>query len=139
VADELSNRIAKTGLRWLAIIPATAVAWALTAALGGGLLKVAVHLCPPEQLVSGMCRAPWYRNLEEAVIVGWAALLVALTVTVPAVIAPSHRGSVATVALVAAAAALLPAAYMLGWWGSFTAAVLAGVLSWLTVLRWERK
>ena len=138
VPDELHNRIAKSGLRWFAIVPAMIGSWALAAALGGGVLKVAVRVCPPEMLVSSVCTAPWYRDLEHAVVFGWAALAGALTVTVSAVIAPSYRGAVATVTFVAVLAMFLPMAYALGWRAS-VGAISAGAVSWVWVLWWERR
>ena len=94
--------------------------------------------CPPEKLVSGVCNARWYGDLEYAVILGWAALAGALAVAVSAVVAPSHRGAVATVAFLAVLAMFLPLAYALGWRPS-VGAIFTGAVSWVWVLWWERK
>jgi len=127
-----------TVLRWLAIVPAVVAVWWLTILLRFGLLEVAIRFCPPEQLVSGICVAPWYRYVEGGIIVGCAGLAAALIIAVSVLLAPSHRLSVASVILAGGVVVALYMAYAAQAWGSFAAAVLAGAIAWSAVLWWAR-
>lgn len=128
-----------TALRWLAIVPAALGVWWLTLLLGLGLADVAILLCPPEELISGMCAAPWYRYVEGGLIMGCAGLAAVLIVVVSAVLAPSHRLCVASAVLGGGVIVALYMAYAAGAWGSFAAAVLAGTTGWSGILWWTRR
>jgi hypothetical protein len=127
-----------TALRWLAIVPAVLAVWSLTMLLGFGLLEVAIRFCPSEQLVSGMCMAPWYRYVEGGIIVGCSGLAAFSILAVSVLLAPSHRLSVASLILGGGVAVALYMAYGAQAWGSFAAAVLGGLIAWSAVLWWTR-
>jgi hypothetical protein len=125
-------------LRWLAIVPAVLAVWWLIMLLGFGLLEVAIRFCPSDQLVSGMCMATWYRYVEDGIIVACSGLAAFLILAVSVLLAPSHRLTVASVILGGGVAVALYMAYAAQAWGSFAAAVLAGVIAWSAVLWWTR-
>lgn len=126
-------------LRWLAMPPAALLAWWGSLLIGFELLEVAIRFCPPEDLVSGTCVAPWYRDLEDAIIAGCAGLAAALIVGVSALLAPSQRLLVATVVLAAGVLVALHMAVGAQAWGSLAAALVAGLLAWGVVFQWARK
>ena len=127
-----------TALRWLAIAPAVFAVWWLTFLLGLGLIEVAIRFCPAEELISGMCMAPWYRYVEGGIIVVCAGITAASIIAVSVILAPSHRVSVASVILGAGVLVALYMAYTAEAWGSFAAAVLAGTVAWSVVFCWSR-
>jgi hypothetical protein len=53
-----------TWLRWLLVLPAAWVAWYAAVLIGFGLYTVAEALCPPDQVISGMCVAPWFGTIR---------------------------------------------------------------------------
>jgi len=82
-------------LRWVLVpllAPIGYVAAVLTVVLLTQLLR---RMCPPEQLVSGMCTATWYTGAELAVFAFATALGAALWVVLPALAAPARRAHVA--------------------------------------------
>lgn len=127
-----------TTLRWLAIPPAIVAAWALAILLGIGLLEVAICFCPADDMVSGMCVAPWYRYVEGGIVVGCAGIAAALILVVSVLLAPSHRVVVATVVLGGGVAVAFFMAYKSGAWDSFGGAVLAGFIAWFAMQRWAQ-
>jgi hypothetical protein len=86
-----------------------------------------------------MCVAPWYRYLEGAIIAGCAGLAAALIVGVSVLLAPSHRLLAASVVLAAGVLVVLYMAVRAQAWGSFAAALVAGVLAWALVFWRARK
>jgi hypothetical protein len=125
-----------TTLRWLAIPAAIVAAWALAILLGIGLFEVAIRFCPSDDMVSGMCVAPWYRYVEGGIVVGCAGVAAALILAVSVLLAPSHRVAVAAVVLGGGVAVAFYMAYMTGAWDSFGGAVLAGGIAWFAMQRW---
>jgi hypothetical protein len=127
-----------TALRWLAIVPAVFAVWWLTLLLGFGLLEVAIRFCPAEELISGMCMAPWYRYVERGIIAACAGIAAASIIGISVMLAPSHRVPVASVILGAGVLVALYMAYAAHAWVSFAAAVLAGTVAWSVVFWWSR-
>ncbi|MDH3645070.1 MAG: hypothetical protein OES38_23415 [Gammaproteobacteria bacterium] len=125
-------------LRWLAILPVLYVSWHIALIVGMVLLTTAEAFCPPEQMVSGLCVAEWFLWVEGAIFMFGAGLAAALMVASVAVVAPAHRARVATVVFVAG---LLLAAYLgvtADALKEFAAAVIAGLVTLLVVIRWDR-
>ena len=65
-------------VRWLLLIPGAWLAWSVAL-----VCRIAVHsalesLCPPEQVISGMCTATWFRYAERITIWAGAGLAAAL-------------------------------------------------------------
>ena len=69
-------------LRWLLVIPAVYVAWHLAIVAGMLLLALAESFCPAEQVVSGMCIAPWFERAETVIFLFSAGLAAVLFIGV---------------------------------------------------------
>ena len=91
-------------LRWLLLVPSTALAW--YGALFAGLFALSVleNLCPPEHMISGACIAPWWGNLETVVMGFFSGVSALLVVIVPSALAPVGKELVAVAALISGAA-----------------------------------
>ncbi len=85
-------------LRWLLIVPAVFIGWYAGLLSGITVYKINEWLCPAEYIVSGMCYAPWSSYIHEFAVIFGAMVAASLIVALPAVIAPSHRRIVASVA-----------------------------------------
>jgi len=90
----------KTFIRWLLILPASVAAWYLALAAGIVLLAALNGLCPPDQLVSGACIAPWHRTASLAMMCFGAGLAATLILIVCTLLAPTHKPQVAVAAYV---------------------------------------
>lgn len=126
-------------LRWMAIFPGIYVSWHLSLIVGMALLAIAEAFCPEDQMVSGLCVAPWFFWVEDAIFLFCAALAAALVVASAALIAPAHRVRVAWVTFIGGC---LVAGY-LGWsTGAFkelAAAVASGLVTTLVIARREKR
>jgi len=125
-------------IRWLAVLPAAIAGWYLALIIGLLAYSGVEKLCPPEQMVSGACIAPWFRYATGAISALGAALAAILVITLAALAAPSHRVIVIRSAFVAG---LLVASYML-WQTSavveFFAALACGALTVAVLPRYVR-
>ena len=84
-------------LRWLGIIPAAVAGWFLAFFIGHRVLGIVDSLCPPEEIVSGDCVAPWYPLASQITICFGVGLSAVLVVAFATLVAPSHRQVVAWV------------------------------------------
>jgi hypothetical protein len=117
-------------VRWLFVAPLTAFGWLIAALAGVAMGALLNRFCPPDVFISGMCVAPWYRTAEVATQAVAAAVGAVLSIALPALVAPAHRGRVAMLAF---AAGSLCATSLLVAVGShiaipFCSAVAAGLL-----------
>lgn len=122
-------------LRWLSIPPMMFVAWILSLLLGFGLRDVATRLCPPAEIVSGMCGAAWYAHAEQGIIAGCAGFAAALILVTTVLLAPSHRVQLASAVLAGGVAVAIYMAHMTGAWDCFGAATACGAITWLVLKR----
>ena len=90
-------------LRWIGIVPTVIAGWYLALITGLFLFASLDSLCPPEELVSGMCNASWYPLASRLLICFGAALSAFLVVLVASLVAPSHRKAVAWLSYVVGA------------------------------------
>jgi hypothetical protein len=113
-------------LRWLLVPVAAAGIW--YAALLSGLAAVSVldMFCPAEQMISGMCAAPWHATAVELLVVIFAAAAAFAIVVVCALVAPAHRLSVAVIAFACGAVFAGYAASEGTMWAPFIAAAAGG-------------
>jgi hypothetical protein len=128
-------------LRWLLVLPSWFAGVYLTLAVAIVLRALCIRLCPPEQLVSGMCMAAWYPAAESLSFCVAAALGAVTAVLLPTLAAPHHRGRVALAALGLGTAC---AAWWLSAGGSsllapFACALGGGVAALLVARAWGRK
>jgi len=114
-------------LRWI-LLPIVGVA-AWIAALFTGIVahSVAEFFCPAEQIVSGMCVAPWFETLETWLIRFFSASAAALIIVSCYFTAPVARALVAWVVLGAGGIYAVWIAVVCWAWGEFIAAGVGGV------------
>jgi hypothetical protein len=122
-------------LRWLLVIPAGWAGWIVAALATMAADGLVPRLCPADEVVSGVCVAPWAPYAEKAIIAGGAGLAGALVVLFAALMAPAHRGAVAVLAFGAGLVAALYMAVMADAYAELAAAVGAGLL----VVWWVRR
>lgn len=113
-------------IRWIAVIPAAVAGW-----WSAVIVAIAVHgfvfsFCPPEDVVSGACIAPWFLRFKTALLYSSVALSAILVVLVPTVMAPAHRRLVAWVAYAAGAVA---AVALGGWLAEVVVALVSGFIA----------
>ena len=89
--------------RWALVPLAAWAAWAVTVAATIGLYSVVETFCPVDQVVSGMCVAPWFRHAAQAVFCTGSALGAVLIPIASTTAAPAHRRRVALVTFVVGA------------------------------------
>lgn len=82
-------------IRWILILPAAIAAWYTALFVGIALYQGIEALCPPDQVESGHCFAPWFLTTSNALIVFGAALAAVLVMLVCTWIAPAHKRQVA--------------------------------------------
>ena len=122
-------------LRWLLVIPAATAGWFFALAFGFVLLHLLDALCPPEQMVSGMCTAPWYdAGFKAATLIG-ASLAAFLVVALASVAAPAHRTFVSWLAFGCGAAFALYAAFSTRSYAELAFALVSGLVAVWTVNR----
>lgn len=89
--------------RWIAAIPAAVAGWWLVVFAAIALHGLAFSFCPPDDVVSGACVAPWFSRFETGLVYASVALSAVLVVVLPAVVVPAHRALIAWIAYIAGA------------------------------------
>lgn len=84
-------------VRWILVAPAAIAGWVFALFVGLLVLGFVDSLCPPEEVVSGLCGASWYPFASRAVVCFGAGLSALLVVGLAAWVAPSHREAVSWV------------------------------------------
>jgi hypothetical protein len=122
------------------VLPAAWVGWAVAVVAAAGVHGVIEAFCPAEQLVSGVCLAPWAPYAEKAIICAGAGLAAALVVLLTTLVAPAHRGAVALLAFAAGCLVALYMAVLVGAYAELATAVSVGFLVtwWLRTRPWGR-
>jgi hypothetical protein len=92
-----------TWLRWAAVIPAAFFGFYAALAFGFGILHVLDGLCPPDQIESGFCIAPWYEPALQSAVCFCSGLAAFLVVLLPTLAAPNHKRLVAGLSYVSGA------------------------------------
>jgi hypothetical protein len=118
-------------VRWI-LLPIVCIA-----ALFAGLVahSVAKFLCRAEQIVSGMCVAPWFETLDAWLGRFFSAFAAALIIISCYYIAPAARTVVAWVVFAVGAVDTLWIAVVSWAWGEFIAAGIGGVAAVLLLTR----
>jgi hypothetical protein len=90
-------------LRWILLPVVCIAAW--FAALFAGIIahSVAESFCPQDQIISGMCVAPWFETLDAWLIRFFSAFAAALIISSAYFIAPAARHLVAWIVFAAGA------------------------------------
>jgi hypothetical protein len=133
-------------LRWLLVLPVAWLSWIVAAMVALTLYTIAETLCPREQMISGLCTAPWFDHAERAILSLGAGLAAALITVSCTLLAPSHRRVVVVVTLLAGSAIALSMGLKSGHYLALVTAVVAGLAAawwlrrsgWLAETRAER-
>jgi uncharacterized protein involved in cysteine biosynthesis len=114
-------------VRWILLPIVCIAAW--IAALFAGIVadSVAKFLCPAEQIVSGMCVAPWFETLDAWLGRFFSAFAAALIIISCYYTAPAARTVVAWVVFAVGAVYALWIAVVSWAWAEFIAAGVGGV------------
>ena len=122
-------------LRWILLPIVCIAAW--IAALFTGIVahSIAESSCPADQMVSGMCVAPWFEALDAWLVRFFSAFAAALIIASCYFTAPAARVVVAWVVFGAGAAYALWIAVVSWAWGEFVAAGVGGVAAVLLLTR----
>ena len=92
------DQVVTARLRWVLAPIGGLVAWHATLFLGLVAVGVLDSMCPPDEMVSGMCQADWYEPAFDALVAVFSGISAVLVVLVPALIAPTHRLRMAWIA-----------------------------------------
>ena len=125
-------------VRWILLPVVCIAAW--IGALFAGIVahSIAESFCPADQMVSGMCVAPWFETLDTWLIRFFSAFAAALIIASCYFTAPAVRAIVAWVAFGAGAAYALWIAVETSAWGEFVAAGVGGLAAVLLLTRGEK-
>ena len=109
-------------VRWILLPIVCIAAW--IAALFAGIVahSVAESFCPADQIVSGMCVAPWFETLDAWLIPFFSAFAAALIIVSCYFTAPAARTLVAWVVFAAGAIYAIWIAVVSWAWAEFIAA-----------------
>lgn len=126
-------------LRWILLVPLTVAGWYLVLLLGMVLLTLADGFCPPEEMVSGYCTAPWYAYVDAGVFYFCSGLAAILWVLLAALIAPAWRRGVGWVAFAIGALVASAMTLHLGAWDDLAISLAAGFATawWIQRARWS--
>jgi hypothetical protein len=125
-------------VRWLSVPIAAIAVWYVVLLIGIALVGVLDSLCPPDLVVSGLCTAPWYGPVFEALLLICTAAVAAALVIVPALVAPAHQFGVAVIAYSCGAVVAVYVAFGAFAWGPFVASALSGSAAlWLAAAKWR--
>lgn len=114
-------------LRWVLAVITGFVVWHVVAILGLMAVSVLDSFCPPDQVVSGMCTAPWYDTAFDALVIVFAGLSAVAVVLVPPLVAPTHRWEASLAAYgIGATFAIVFAAGSSTLWAPTASALVAG-------------
>jgi hypothetical protein len=123
-------------IRWALLLPVLYSCW--VAALYAGIVYygIADRFCPPAEVVSGFCVAPWFPVAEAIVVCLGAATAASLMVVAAAVVAPVAKLRASQLVLAAGSLTALVMAIHTGQYSAFVAAVLAGAIA-LSAISWR--
>ena len=123
-------------VRWLLIIPTAVAAWYAALALGVSLYVGLDALCPAEQIISGLCVAPWHKAASAAVDCIGAGLAAALILLACTLLAPSHRQRVAIGTFIVGAVVAIFMGFSANAFGPLVTAIVAGAaILWILLRR----
>jgi hypothetical protein len=122
-------------VRWILLPIVCIAAW--IAALFAGIVAhfVAEFFCPPGQMVSGLCVAPWFETLGAWLARFFSAFAAALIVVSCYFTAPAARALVAWIVFAAGGVYALWIAIVSWAWGEFFGAGVGGVATVLLLTR----
>lgn len=121
-------------IRWILILPAAIAAWYVSLFLGLALYQGLEALCPPDQMESGQCFAPWFLTASKVLIALGAALAATLVMVTCTWIAPAYKRQVAIATFVVGTAVAIILAWNLEF-AAMASAIVAGAIALAILLR----
>ncbi|PRH82768.1 hypothetical protein C6N40_06050 [Arenimonas caeni] len=120
-------------IRWLLVLPAAVAAWSLVAfASLAAHAVVGSRLCPPADMVSGMCGNPTIRVALEVLTHTGVALSALVVLVVAVSVAPSRKLNVLWLFLVVGLGIAGALSHVIGawslWWAALGGAIAGSLL-----------
>jgi hypothetical protein len=81
----------KSQWRWIAVLPTIFAVYVLGLTFTFLTMDFAMSYCPPEEVFSGACGAPWYDVFEHQLLCVPAFASGFAMVLAPSLVAPNHR------------------------------------------------
>jgi hypothetical protein len=122
-------------IRWILLLPAAVAAWYVALLLGIALHIGLDAICPPDQMVSGSCVAPWHWAASQVVVCIGAALAAVLIVVTCTFVAPSHKRIVAVITFTGGTLVAIVMVLDTDAYAAFASAIVAGLATLLLVLQ----
>lgn len=122
-------------LRWVLVPVACIAAWYAAFFIGLFILSAAESSCPRDQIVSGVCIAPWWEPVEKCVFCFSTGLSAVLVVACGFFTAPAARGFVAWLVFGTGSIVAVWVAAESAMWVECVSAVAAGLLTAFVLTR----
>jgi hypothetical protein len=116
-------------LRWFMVIPAAIIGWWLAIVTGIVLVSIPDNFCPPEDVMSGFCTAPWYEPVVSGIMIYTASLSAVLALVFSVLTAPGKRDLVATGVFVAGCLCAVYFAFWIAAWAECAGAIVFGLVT----------
>ena len=118
--------------RWILLPVVSFAAWIAALVTGMAAHSVVESFCPADQMISGLCVAPWFESVDAWLVRFFSAFAAALIIVSCYFTAPAARAIVAWVVLGAGGIYALFLAIVSWAWGEFIAAGAGGLaVVWL--------
>lgn len=118
-----------TILRWILLPAACFIAWSLAIVLGIILLNVAESFCPPEEMISCCCTAPWFPAVQTSIFYFSTAISAVFVVVTAYLSAPAERVHVIWIAFCFGCIAATYFVVITAAFGVFAVTVTAGLFT----------
>lgn len=105
-------------IRWSLVLPTAVLSW-----YGAVVITLFMHgateiFCPPEDIISGLCQAPWFNSFSRSLLYIGPAIAACFVVLSTVFMSPSHRNIVAFVVFLGGCViAMFMAIPMENYWG----------------------
>jgi hypothetical protein len=116
-----------SALRWILLPVVCFASWIVALFLGIFVHSFAESFCPADQMVSGVCIAPWFETLDTCLICFFSAFAAALIISAAYFVVPIYRSVVAWIVFGLGASYALWIAVATSAWPEFTAAGVGGL------------
>lgn len=116
-------------IRWLFVGPIAVFGFYLSLFLGIALYSVLNYICPNDQMVSGVCTAPWFKTVVDALLILCPVLGAILVITLSFYIAPKYKTHISKLVYLIGCGIAFYFAYISSNWWAFLAVCLAGLMT----------
>src|SRR5437867_12850426 len=122
-------------LRWILLPVVCIAAWIAALFIGIVVHSIAESFCPADQMISGLCVAPWFETLHAWLVRFFSAFAAALIISCAYFVAPAARRLVVWIVFGIGAFYALWIAWSTAAWGEFIAAGIGGLAALLLLVR----